>query len=157
MGFRDYCFLSEIMSEQGLNCSHYDLKQLLESGSWPSVKKGILAGVAAAGLMAPFAHAADKPSPAVSHAEPIVGQDSPPPEPTDRTRARYERLKDKGIYYSVPTIQTLADMAEKGDEWAMREIAWPKDHKFHKKGRPFFRNKGPHPAGLKFDSGFKGD
>lgn len=151
MGFKDYYLLSEIMSEQGLNCSHYDLKQLGESGSWPSIKKGILAGVAAAGLMAPFA-------PFAQASEKETTSDwSYRPEETDETREMYQRLKDKNRYYSVPIAKKLANMAEKGDEWAMREIAWPKGHKFHKKGRPFFRNKGPHPDGLKFHSGYEGD
>jgi hypothetical protein len=69
----------------------------------------------------------------------------------------YERLKDQGRYYDSSTTRKLIRMAKEGDEWAMREIAWPKQSPFHERGRPFFRNTGPHPDGLRFYSGFEGD
>lgn len=65
-----------------------------------------------------------------------------------------ERQKDRNRYYSVPSMKKLVKLAHEGDEWAKREVAWPKDHPFHKQGRPFFRNDGPHPDGLFPHSGF---
>ena len=109
------------------------------------LKSGLFAGIAAAGLLSPLAMAATDRPVEVEAKE------------TDRTRAMYERLKDKNRYYSVPTAAKLSRMAYDGDEWAIREIAWPEEHKFHKKGRPFFRNTGPHPDGLKFYSGLGDD
>jgi hypothetical protein len=76
---------------------------------------------------------------------------------TDDTRRMYERLKDANRFYDASTMKKLASMAKDGDQWAVREIAWPEGHKFHKLGRPFFRNKAAHPDGLKFYSGFEGD
>lgn len=62
--------------------------------------------------------------------------------------------KDQNAYYTPQTYQKLAGMAYDGDEWAIREIAWPKGHKFHKFGRPFFKNHEPHPDGLVPNSGY---
>lgn len=68
--------------------------------------------------------------------------------PVEGSRERTDRLKDRSLYYSFPTTQELIELANQGDEWAMREIAWPEGHPFHEKGRPFFKNNGPHPDGL---------
>lgn len=54
--------------------------------------------------------------------------------------AKVSALKDKNEYYDSKTTEILVKMAGEGGEWAVREIAWPEDHPFHKRGRPFFRN-----------------
>ena len=59
-----------------------------------------------------------------------------------------DELKDKNQYWDSSTVKKIVAAAKGGDEWAVREIAWPKGHPFHKKGRPFFRNDKPHPKGL---------
>jgi len=121
-----------------------------ESSMRDMLKKGLMSGVAAAGLLSGLADKggfAEEPTPAFAQKV----------EPTARTRAMYERLKDQGRYYSSSTTRKLIRMAKEGDEWAMREIAWPKQSPFHERGRPFFRNTGPHPDGLRFHSGFEGD
>lgn len=59
-----------------------------------------------------------------------------------------QRLKDEGKYYHPNTVKELRDKAEKGDAWAVRELPWPKEHRLHKMGRPYFRNDKPHPEGL---------
>lgn len=116
------------------------------------VKWFVLAGLATAGLFSLLAmNSFDKRPAGIKVIKGVKVKN------TDRTRAMFERAKDRGIYYSTPTMKKLATMAKNGDEWAMREIAWPEGHEFHKKGRPFFRNNGPHPDGLKFYSGFVGD
>lgn len=112
----------------------------------------LLAGLATAGLLAALAmNSVDKPPAVVKVIKGVKVKN------TDSTRAMFERAKDRGIYYASPTLKKLVTMAKNGDEWAMREIAWPENHEFHKKGRPFFRNNGPHPDGLEFHSGFVGD
>jgi hypothetical protein len=108
------------------------------------LKTGLLAGVVAAGLLSPLAVN----SPNLTGAE---------VKNTDKTRAMLERTKDKGAYYDPGTERKLRAMAERGDLWALRELPWPPSHVFHREGRPFFRNNGPHPDGLKFYSGFVGD
>jgi hypothetical protein len=133
MEFRD--FLESDESDNPL--LELNMKKLLASG--------LMGGIAAAGLMY---GSSEKPAP------PSV---KPYEVPNENTRAMGERFKDKGTYYSTPTLKKLSRLAHKGDEWAMREIAWPEGHPFHKRGRPFFRNTGPHPDGLKFHSGFEGD
>lgn len=62
--------------------------------------------------------------------------------------------KDQNIYYTPETYQKIVRMAYSGDEWAIREIAWPEEHKFHRLGRPFFKNHEPHPKGLIPHSGY---
>jgi len=57
-------------------------------------------------------------------------------------------LKDEGRYWGRESTKRLVRAAMAGDEWATREIAWPKGHPLHKKGRPFFRNDKLHPKGL---------
>jgi hypothetical protein len=59
-----------------------------------------------------------------------------------------EMMKNNGWWYGPDATEKLKAAAEAGDEWAIREIKWPEGHKFHKKGRPYFRNDGPHPKGL---------
>lgn len=78
-------------------------------------------------------------------------------EDNENSRRMYERLKDENKFYDSATMKRLVSMARNGDDWAVREIAWPEDHKLHKLGRPFFRNSEAHPKGLKFHSGFEGD
>ena len=121
--------------------------------SGAKLKWFLLAGIAVASLLAPLAmNSSDKPFPAgVRVTRGVEVKDN------DHTRAKFERLKDKNKYYSSPTLEKLVAMAHRGDMWAMREIAWPEGHDFHWAGRPFFRNNGPHPDGLKFYSGFVED
>lgn len=71
-----------------------------------------------------------------------------------QNRELQEKQKDRGRYYSAPTMKKLVKLAMEGDEWAVREVAWPKGHPLHEKGRPYFRNTGPHPGGLFPHSGF---
>lgn len=76
----------------------------------------------------------------------------------DLKRPRYRKMieasKDDGRYYDSSTERELRQAAEAGDEWAMRELRWPEGHEFHRLGRPFFRNRGPHPHGLFPNSGY---
>ena len=65
-----------------------------------------------------------------------------------------EELKDENQYWDTASTKKLIQLAKEGDEWAIREIAWPKGHPLHEKGRPYFRNTGPHPDGLFPHSGF---
>jgi hypothetical protein len=63
-------------------------------------------------------------------------------------------MKDEGRYYDSATEKELRRRAEEGDEWAMKELPWPDGHKFHKLGRPYFRNDAPHPEGLFPNAGY---
>lgn len=83
--------------------------------------------------------------------EPVVGQGE---SPVEMSKELIDRLKDRDRYYSFPTMQELIDRANDGDEWAIREIVWPKGHRFHEQGRPFFKNNGPHPDGLFPEAGY---
>lgn len=65
-----------------------------------------------------------------------------------------DQQKDQNMYYTPQTYQKIVKMAYSGDEWAIREMAWPKGHKFHDRGRPFFKNSAPHPKGLIPFSGY---
>lgn len=92
----------------------------------------------------------------------VLGTEPPPKENRQPPRMRsskeimsrpshkkmVEKLKDEGRYYHPNTVKELQDRAEKGDEWAVRELPWPKEHRLHKMGRPYFRNDKPHPEGL---------
>ena len=108
----------------------------------------------------PLAFAADQPS-----GSPKVGPPAAERDARDRmpgsgmlspqelmSRPHYkkmvEKFKNEGRFYNESQAKALRAAAEKGDEWAMRELPWPEGHKFHKKGRPYFKNDEPHPKGL---------
>lgn len=122
---------------------------------WASVKKPLLAGAAGLAVLllfvlgrANFVGKGDK----ESERPPDIGVRIPKNDP-DWVALR-DRQKDRNAYYDASTFQELVKLAEEGDEWAVREIAWPEDHPFHKKGRPFFKNTAPHPKGLIKHSGY---
>ena len=128
MRFKQYLELME--AEEALRFN--------ESGFASSLGRGVLAGTLA---LAPLLSASG--SPKASDPSAPQAQDYVPPD-----KELDERMKDEGRYYSGDTTRRLIKAAEEGDEWAVRELPWPKGHKFHEKGRPFFRNDAPHPQGL---------
>lgn len=139
----------EALAELGVDHRDYDVRAVVESGLASQIKKGISGGVLA---LAPFliggdAPAADKPQPAkvIRMKRPDFGG--------ERYKKMIEASKDDGRYYDSSTEKKLRARAEDGDEWAVRELPWPKGHPLHRLGRPFFRNHGPHPDGLFPSSG----
>ena len=124
------------LAEIGVDHRDYDMKAVVESGLASQIKKGISGGVLA---LAPFlavgADATHRP-------------EKPAAVKVSRDQELVDDLKDANQYWGPDKMKELAAAANAGDEWAVREIAWPKGHRFHKKGRPFFRNDKPHPKGL---------
>jgi len=124
MEFRQFLEREEMMSESVLS----------------NLAKGLLAGAVS---LSPLMAAAQEPK-----ANP---PGVPQPDRVFMNTPRYKQmasdLKDEGRFYSSYSTRVLIKMAEEGDEWAMRELPWPSNHKFHKLGRPYFRNDGPHPTG----------
>lgn len=120
MGFREFLLESE--------------RGVLGESIMSSFRKGLLAGAVAL-------------SPLVA-ADGAKGE-MPPMRAPDFSGPRYKKMerimKDEGRYYDRSTEKELRRRAEAGDEWAIRELPWPKDHRFHKMGRPFFRNEGDQP------------
>jgi hypothetical protein len=102
-----------------------------------SLRGGLLAGAMA---LSPFVSARAESPAGVSDSAPSIKA------PIDRELV--EELKDSNQYWNPHTMRKIVVAAERGDEWAVREVAWPKSHPLHKKGRPFFRNDKPHPKGL---------
>jgi hypothetical protein len=121
--------------------SFRDFLEMDESFISGALKRGLLAGAIAA---APF-HAG--PSGEIANHRRVIPMKAP-----DFKSPKYKKMertmKDEGRYYDSFAEKELRRRAEMGDEWAVRELPWPKDHRFHKFGRPFFRNDGPHPDGL---------
>jgi hypothetical protein len=66
-----------------------------------------------------------------------------------------EKAKDQNTYYDPITMKKLVKLANEGDEWAIREIAWPENHPLYRKGRPFQKSDKPHPQGLIKHSGYE--
>jgi hypothetical protein len=106
-----------------------------------SLRGGLLAGAMA---LSPFVSGSEGPK--------AVPRKIPTMKAPDFSSPRYMKIKramkDEGKYYDSFVEKELRRRAEAGDEWAIRELPWPKGHKYHKLGRPFFRNDGPHPDGL---------
>lgn len=150
MRFREYIERREIeeaLDALGLNHRAYDVGALSESGVAFALKKGLLAGAMS---LAPFVSGGAEPPRSDRPAAPAVSK-------VDWKRPRYMKMisasKDAGRYYDSSTERELRARAEEGDEWAVRELPWPKGHRFHNLGRPFFRNEKPHPQGLFPSSG----
>ena len=113
--------------------------------NWPSIKKAALAGSLGLALL-PFAMPDNPIMPSAAAAE--IPRDDP------GSLKVIEKAKDQNTYYEPNAMKKLVKLANQGDEWAIREIAWPEGHPFHKKGRPFFRNVKPHPQGVIKHSGY---
>lgn len=116
-------------------------EEMKEGKVLSGLKTGLLAGaIGAASALPFFTRTGDNQK---HSARPdYVNPDSP------RSLEVAEWLKDRGRYYGRPSERKLRKAAEEGDEWAMRELKWPKDHKFHRLGRPYFKNDKPHPLGV---------
>ena len=131
-----------------------DLECLEEGRLQSAMKAGVLAGIIGASAADSFASVKDaaSPSPEVPKASASVRLEPKSPDKASLDTPRYKKmisgLKDQGRYYDSATRKMLVKMAEDGDEWAIRELPWPKDHSLHNQGRPFFRNDGPQPKGL---------
>lgn len=138
MEFKEYLQkqeIVEVLAENNIDPQKYNISMLIESGMWPHIKKGILAGALGATLLSPFA--VHNPTPPEANS-PRANFEVPFDDP-DAVALR-EKKKDQNTYYSPPEMKKIIQMALDGNEWAVREVAWPKDHPLHKKGRPFFRN-----------------
>lgn len=149
MRFREYIEIQEALGAMGLGRRNCDASALSESGVASALKKGLLAGAMS---LAPFASGGGEVAP-----EAPKRADAPVMRKVDWRRPRYMKMisasKDDGRYYDSSTERELRARAEEGDEWAVRELPWPKGHRFHELGRPFFRNEKPHPQGLFPSSG----
>jgi len=123
----------------------FETHQMDESKIFSGLKKGAIVGALGDAAAAPFFLTRDK-----SATAPVVQDDGAPASaiyiPPSKELAN--ELRAENNYYTPDTDRKLMKMAHEGDEWAIREIAWPEKHKFHKRGRPFFRNDGPHPKRL---------
>ena len=135
---------------------YVEIREALEEMKVGSLGGGVLAGMLALGGLA---SGGESPSPTPKDAPASVGEALPKKAPPRMlgpkelmSRPDYkemvQRLKDEGKYYHPNTVKELRDKAEKGDAWAVRELPWPKEHRLHKMGRPYFRNDKPHPEGL---------
>lgn len=114
-------------------------QEMDESRLLSNLGKGVLAGSLGIALAGSYLHRGQE----VPRTDPIsVGTDSP------EAMELWDRLKDQGKYYAKPTEERLRKTAEEGDEWSIRELPWPEGHRYHRLGRPFFRNDKPHPQGL---------
>lgn len=112
------------------------LEENTVSENWPSIRKAALAGSLGLALL------------------PFSAQAREVPKNDPGTIKVMEKAKDQNTYYDPSTMKKLVRLANEGDEWAIREIAWPESHPLHKKGRPFFKNTKPHPKGLIKHSGY---
>lgn len=185
MKFKDYVEIRETLEGMGVARESFDMKIVRESGLARSLGGGVLAGALALGGLASAAdHPSGSPKsepPAVERDARAMekkmarealekGAKVPPSVSQDRIRMRggekdmtsspryksmVHMMKDEGRWYDPDTVKKLQDAAEAGDEWAVRELRWPAGHKFHKKGRPYFRNDEPHPKGLFLHSGLR--
>lgn len=142
MRFRNYLQIKEIedaLLGMGLDHRSYDIRAISESPISASLRRGLLAGGVLA--LAPFLAGR-------SGSDEAPPSRSPAAVKVSRDQELVDDLKDTNQYWGSEKMKELAAAANAGDEWAVREIAWPKGHRFHKKGRPFFKNDKPHPKGL---------
>lgn len=121
------------------------LEENTVSENWPFIKKAALAGSLGLSIL-PFAMPNKQTMP------PVAAREIPSDDPGS-IKIR-EEAKDQNLYYDPLTMKKLVKLANEGDEWAIRELAWPEGHPYHKKGRPFFKNTKPHPKGLIKHSGY---
>jgi hypothetical protein len=147
--FREYMEIEEALGTMGLDHRNCDDNTLSESGVASALKKGLLAGAMS---LAPFASGGASDVPVKPNRPEVSAM-----KKVDWKRPRYMKMisasKDAGRYYDSSTERELRASAEEGDKWAVRELPWPKGHRFHELGRPFFRNEKPHPQGLFPSSG----
>lgn len=134
---------------------YVEIREVLEEMRIGSLGGGVLAGMLALGGLASGGENPASPKDTPAAVGEAVPKKAPPRMRSSKeimSRPKYkdmvERFKDEGRYYHPNTVKELRDRAEKGDEWAVRELPWPREHRLHKMGRPYFRNDKPHPEGL---------
>lgn len=133
-----------------MNFKEFIEQKEIEEAMNPTLKKGLVAG--ALGLGALSAQFLTPGKQKARQPQEIQAQSQEAPQiRVQMSRDYIEELKDEGEWYDANTASRLAKMAKEGDEWAVRELPWPEGHPLHKRGRPFFRNDGPHPKGLDFE------
>lgn len=121
---------------------YLEMEEMTNEGLDGAARRGLMAGLLGSSLAL---------SPVLSGHSDVVSPFEKTPKPevkVPRDQELVDELKDSNRYWDSDTMKELVKAARAGDEWAVREIAWPKGHPFHKMGRPFFRNDKPHPNGL---------
>lgn len=139
-----------------MNFKEFLEERELEEAMSPALKKGLIAGALGLGaLSAPFLATGRQKVQPPQQSQAQSPEAGPAQVRVQMSQEYIDELKDEGDWYNSETAKKLVKLAKEGDEWAIRELPWPENHPFHKRGRPYFRNDGPHPDGLDFEVRWK--